>query len=58
MALLAQDAVWVTAHGRRLTGREEIRSFTEEVLPGAMAESTATYRVEHVTFVRPDVWPW
>lgn len=55
MALLAQDAVWVTAHGRRLTGREEIRSFTEEVLPGAMAESTATYRVEHVTFVRPDV---
>ncbi len=55
VALLAPDAVWVTAHGRRLTGRDEIRAFTEKVLPGAMAESTATYHVEHITFVRPDV---
>jgi uncharacterized protein (TIGR02246 family) len=55
LALFQEDAVWVTAHGRRLTGLSEISDFTHRVLPGAMQESTATYEVVHVLFVRPDV---
>lgn len=55
VGLLAPKAVWVTGGGRRLTGRDEIRAFTEKVLPGAMKDSTATYEVVHVSFVRPDV---
>ena len=45
----------VTAHGKRLTGRTEISEFTQRVLPGAMRESTATYGVVHVVFIRRDV---
>ncbi len=48
------DAVWTTAHGKRLTGRDEIEEFTPRVLPGAMRASTARYEVSHVAFVRPD----
>jgi uncharacterized protein (TIGR02246 family) len=55
VGLLAPKAVWVTGGGRRLTGRDEIYAFTREVLPGAMKDSTATYEVVHVLFVRPDV---
>ena len=53
--LFHPDAVWVTGHGRRLIGRDEIAAFTRQVLPGAMATSTATYEVVHVVSVRPDV---
>jgi uncharacterized protein (TIGR02246 family) len=53
--LLAPHAVWVTAHGRRLTGRDEIHAFTRRVLPGAMKDSTARYEVVNVSFIRPDV---
>lgn len=55
VGLLAPEAVWVTGGGRRLTGRDEIHAFTRKVLPGAMKDSTATYEVVHVSFVRPDV---
>jgi uncharacterized protein (TIGR02246 family) len=55
MRLFRRDAVWVTAHGRRLVGWDEINAFTHQVLPGAMKESTATYEVVHVVFARPDV---
>jgi uncharacterized protein (TIGR02246 family) len=55
VGLLAPKAVWVTGGGRRLTGRDEIRAFTEKVLPGAMKDSTARYEVVHISFVRPDV---
>lgn len=55
MGLFTPDAVWVTGHGKRLTGRDEIDGFTRKVLPGAMKDSTATYEVVHVSFVRPDV---
>jgi uncharacterized protein (TIGR02246 family) len=55
VGLLRPDATWVTAHGRRLIGRNEIGQFTRTVLPGAMSTSTATYAVVHVNFVRPDV---
>ncbi len=47
--------MWTTAHGKKLIGRDEISEFTERVLPGAMRTSTATYSVEQVLFVRPDV---
>lgn len=55
VGLFREDAVWTTAHGKRLTGREEIAAFTRQVLPGAMRHSTATYEVVHVLFIRPDV---
>jgi uncharacterized protein (TIGR02246 family) len=53
--LFREDAIWTTAHGKRLTGRDEIASFTRQVLPGATKEATATYEVAHVVFIRPDV---
>ncbi|USX55383.1 SgcJ/EcaC family oxidoreductase [Lentzea sp. HUAS12] len=55
IALFREDAIWTTAHGRRLNGRDEIASFTRQVLPGAAKEATATYEVAHVLFIRPDV---
>ena len=55
VGLFRHDAIWTTAHGRRLIGRDEISAFTHQVLPGAMRESTATYEVAHVLFVRLDV---
>lgn len=55
VGLFHPDAVWVTAHGMRLIGRDAIAEFTARVLPGAMRESTAVYEVEHVVRVRPDV---
>ncbi|MFF5209173.1 SgcJ/EcaC family oxidoreductase [Streptosporangium sp. NPDC000396] len=50
-----QDPVWTTAHGKRLSGWEEINAFTHKVLPGAMKHSTASYEVVRILFVRPDV---
>ncbi|NYJ03624.1 uncharacterized protein (TIGR02246 family) [Nocardioides thalensis] len=47
--------MWTTAHGKRIVGKDEITAFTRAVLPGAMRESTATYDVEHILFVRDDV---
>lgn len=53
--LFRQDAIWTTGGGKRLIGRDEISAFTHQVLPGAMKDSTATYEVTYVLFVRPDV---
>ena len=55
VGLFREDAMWTTGGGKRLTGRDEISAFTHKVLPGAMKESTATYEVVHVLFIRPDV---
>ena len=55
VGLFRQDAIWTTGGGKRLIGRDEISAFTHQVLPGAMKESTATYEVTHVLFIRPDV---
>lgn len=55
VGLFRADAIWTTGHGKRLTGRDEISAFTHQVLPGAMKDSTATYEVVHVLFIRPDV---
>ena len=55
IGLFRPDAIWTTGHGRRLTGRDEIAGFTRQVLPGAMTDSTASYEVVHVLFIRPDV---
>lgn len=55
VSLFRHDAIWTTGHGKRLTGRDEISEFTHKVLPGAMRESTQTYEVVHVLFIRPDV---
>lgn len=55
VALFREDAIWTTAHGKRLFGRDAIAAFTAQVLPGATAHGRASYEVEHVLFIRPDV---
>ncbi|WP_433247507.1 SgcJ/EcaC family oxidoreductase [Streptosporangium sp. CA-135522] len=55
IGLFRPDAIWTTLHGKRLTGRDEIAAFTHQVLPGAFKDSTVTYEVVHVLFIRPDV---
>ncbi|HUQ55100.1 SgcJ/EcaC family oxidoreductase [Lentzea sp.] len=55
IGLFREDAIWTTAHGRRLTGLDEIASFTRQKLPGSTKEATAAYEVENVLFIRPDV---
>lgn len=55
VGLFREDAVWTTAHGHRLTGRDEIAAFTGKVLPGAMTDTTVSYRLVDVTWLRPDV---
>ncbi|WP_283135894.1 SgcJ/EcaC family oxidoreductase [Rhizohabitans arisaemae] len=55
VGLFREDAIWTTGHGKRLFGRDTIAAFTQQVLPGAMRETTVTFEVEHVLFLRPDV---
>ena len=55
VALFRSDAIWTTGHGKRLFGRDAIAEFTATVLPGSSAHGKATYEVEHVQFIRPDV---
>src|SRR5690606_29018345 len=55
VALFREDALWTTGAGKRLFGRAAIAEFTATVLPGATANGSATYEVEHVLFLRPDV---
>ncbi|MFB9893021.1 SgcJ/EcaC family oxidoreductase [Planobispora takensis] len=54
-ALFRADAIWTTGHGKRLFGRGAISAFTHQVLPGGMQDTTVTFEVEHVLFIRPDV---
>lgn len=53
--LFRDDAIWTTGHGRRLYGRAAVAEFTARVLPGATTHGHATYDVEHILFLRPDV---
>lgn len=55
VGLFRHDAIWTTGGGRLLIGREEISTFTHQVLPGAMTDMTATYEVVHVLFIRSNV---
>ncbi|GLY28636.1 SgcJ/EcaC family oxidoreductase [Kineosporia sp. NBRC 101731] len=55
VGLFRDDAIWTTGHGRRLFGRDEIADLTRRFLPGSMTETTQTYTVEHILFIRPDV---
>jgi uncharacterized protein (TIGR02246 family) len=55
VALFRVDAIWTTAHGKRLFGRDAIAEFTATVVPGSSAHGHATYEVEHVLFLRPHV---
>ncbi|WP_280338641.1 SgcJ/EcaC family oxidoreductase [Nocardia neocaledoniensis] len=54
-AVFREDAIWTTGHGKRLFGRAAIAEFTARVLPGATTHGKATYEIEHVLFLRPDV---
>lgn len=53
--LFRHDAIWTTGGGKRLFGRDAIAEFTREVLPGGMKDTSVTFEVEHVLFIRPDV---
>lgn len=55
VGVFRDDAIWTTAHGKRLFGRDAIAEFTAQVLPGAGANGRATYDIEHILFLRPDV---
>ncbi len=54
-SLFRDDAVWTTAHGRRLHGRAAIDAFLARTVTGSMARGAAEYSVERVLFIRPDV---
>ncbi|MEV7616889.1 SgcJ/EcaC family oxidoreductase [Streptomyces sp. NPDC089799] len=55
LALFHPDALWTTAHGKVLIGRDAIADFTRAVLPNASWDGQVTYEVTHVQFLRPDV---
>lgn len=56
VALFREDAIWTTAGGVVLRGRDEIAAFTAKALPGAMKGlGGTTYEVTDVLFIRPDV---
>ena len=55
VGLFRSDAIWTTGHGRRLYGRDAIAEFTAKVLPGSSEHGKATYELERVLFIRPDV---
>ncbi|WP_435799456.1 SgcJ/EcaC family oxidoreductase [Streptomyces parvus] len=56
LSVFREDAIWTTAHGKRLTGLPEISAFTRKVLPPqADSPVTATYTVDLILFIRPDV---
>ncbi|KAF0845804.1 SgcJ/EcaC family oxidoreductase [Nocardia caishijiensis] len=55
VSVFRDDAIWTTGHGKRLFGRAAIAEFTAQVLPGATTHGKATYDIEHVLFLRPDV---
>ncbi len=54
-ALFRDDAVWTTAHGRRITGRAAIDAYAAAVVPRSMSEVTGHYEIERILFVRADV---
>lgn len=53
--LFRDDAVWTTAHGRRLHGRTEIDGFLARTVRSGRRTGGAHYRVERILFLRPDV---
>jgi uncharacterized protein (TIGR02246 family) len=58
VALFDEDAVWVSAAGVRLVGRDAIAASTRALLPGAFSDgpvASVRYDVEHVRFITPDV---
>ncbi|MEV1005942.1 SgcJ/EcaC family oxidoreductase [Streptomyces sp. NPDC049881] len=55
LALFHPDALWTTAHGKVLIGRDAIAEFTWAVLPNSDWDGAVTYEVAHTQYVRPDV---
>ncbi|MCT9093582.1 SgcJ/EcaC family oxidoreductase [Streptomyces sp. ASQP_92] len=55
LSLFHPEALWTTAHGKVLIGREAIAAFTRAVLPAASWDGQVTYEVTHTQFLRPDV---
>ncbi|MEU3528085.1 SgcJ/EcaC family oxidoreductase [Streptomyces sp. NPDC038707] len=55
LALFHPDALWTTAHGKVLIGRDAIAEFTRAVLPHASWDGEVTYEAVHTQFLRPGV---
>lgn len=55
LALFDDEAVWVSAGGVRLIGRDAISEFTRKVLPEAFSDGSVRYDVDHIRFVTPDI---
>ncbi|MFF7082379.1 SgcJ/EcaC family oxidoreductase [Streptomyces lavendulae] len=55
LSLFHPDALWTTAHGKVLIGRDAIAEFTRAVLPAASWDGEVTYEAVHTQFLRPDV---
>lgn len=55
VGLFHEDAVWVTAGGVRLVGRQAIGATTARLLPGSTREASATYRATRIVLVTPEV---
>lgn len=55
LSLFHPDALWTTAHGKVLIGRDAIAEFTRAVLPNASWDGEVTYEAVHTQFLRPDV---
>lgn len=51
MKLLANNIVWVTAFGKRITGWDEVNSFTRKVLTPALGNRYSRYEIESVMFL-------
>ncbi|MEV4340189.1 SgcJ/EcaC family oxidoreductase [Streptomyces sp. NPDC049590] len=55
LAIFHPDALWTTAHGKVLIGRDAIAEFTRAVLPHASWDGEVTYEAVHTQFLRPGV---
>jgi uncharacterized protein (TIGR02246 family) len=55
LALHTADAVVVNFGGRRVLGRDDLRSAMESALASPLAEVTTTTEIHDVRFARPDV---
>ncbi len=55
ISLLAPEAVWTTAFGRRIVGAPAIHAFTAAVLPSLFRDFQALYDVERITFLHADL---
>ncbi len=55
LSLFRPDAVWTNPFGRRLTGLDEIATFTRQSLAATPPDSHVTYELEHLQFLGENI---